>query len=403
MTTQVVSTQELTAEIFIDAPVSQLYYHFSTLSGWIDWFAQKSMGQVAKDSMLQLYHDTAGRMGFLFLELVKDKRVAFKFLTPDEIRASQVEISLEDSQDGTLITIEHSGLMDEEADRLKDLWQDSLNNLKELVQNGKDPRLWNRPFLGVTVAEWVNPEYAVQHNLATDSGMHLNSVFEGRGAATAGIADGDTIVSLAGIAITDYESLLKVYADHRAGDTIDVEYYHGKELRQSRLTLSAYPVPEVPATAHDIADNLDHFFQKVNQRIERMLAEQSEAQAEYRPAAGEWNVKEVLAHMIASENDSIHWLGSYLAGREVYPYISATPTRLKSLLVVYPTTSDLMKKLREAQKELVSMINEVPAEVVSRKASMVRLAFAYTFDIRLHYKEHLTQISANLEKATDIA
>jgi hypothetical protein len=274
--------------------------------------------------------------------------------------------------------------------------------MKELMEQARDPRLWNRPFLGVTVGEWVTPEYAAKNNLATEYGMHINSVIEGRGAANAGITGGDTIISLAGVPINETPALLKVYADNHAGDTIDVEYYHGQELRQSRLTLSAFPVPEVPATTHDIADRLDEYFQKVNQKLEQMLEGQNEAQLEYRHAAGEWSVKEVLAHLVASENDSIHWLGSYLAGREVHPYTSGTPARLKSLLVLYPTTDKLLQKLRQAQKELVSLINQIPAEVVSRKASMVRLSFSYSLDVNIHYKEHLAQIADILERAADI-
>jgi uncharacterized protein YndB with AHSA1/START domain len=402
LTTQMVSTQEVTAEIVVEAPISQIYYLFSTRSGWFDWFTQKGSGNIAKDSLLQLHHDKAGPMAFFFHEIVPEKRITFSYLTPNNWLAGEVEISLQESAGGTAITIEHSGIAEEDAAQMQDLWQDSLNNLKELMENGRDPRLWNRPFLGVSVADWVSPEYAEKHQLPTESGMHIANVFEGRGAEKAGISGGDTITSLAGQAITDFDSLLRVYADHRAGDTVDVEYYHGKELRHSRLTLSAYPVPDVPATAQDIADNLDQFFQKANQKIEEMLAAHNEAQAEYRPAAGEWNVKEILAHLVSTESDSIHWLSSYLAGGEVYPNTGGLPARIKSLLMLYPTASALLKKLRQTQKELLSLISEIPAEVVNRKASMVRLAFAYSLEISYHYKDHLSQIAANLEEASDI-
>jgi len=402
LTTQVVSTQEVTAEIFIESSPSQLYYFFSTLSGWLDWFAQKGIGNVSKQGILQMHHDTAGPLAFYFREFDHQKRVAFSVMTPKNPQLGDIELLLEETEGGTTIRIEHSGAAPEDADWLQNFWQDNLNNLKELTEEGRDPRLWNRPFLGVSVADWVTPEYAAKHQLATETGMHLNSVFEGRGAAKAGIAGGDTIISLAGIMVNDFEALLSVYEDHRAGDTIDVEYYHGKELRQTRLTLSAFPVPDVPPTAQDIADKLDGFFQKANKKIEQLLAGKNEAQAEYRPAAGEWNAKEVLAHMIASEGDAIHWLGSYLAGREVYPYISATPARLKSLLVLYPSVSALLNKLRDTQKELVTLISETPAEVVNRKASMFRLAYAYSMDVSMHYKEHLSQLSDVLEHAADV-
>jgi len=402
LTTQVVSTKEITAEIQIEAPISQIYYLLSTRSGWSDWFADRVSGKVSVDDFLQLQHGTLGKMAFLFREVIPEKRIVFTFLTPENLEAGEVTVSLEETQGETAVTINHAGLAQAEADQLKDLWQESLDNMKELMEQARDPRLWNRPFLGVTVGEWVTPEYAAKNNLATEYGMYINSVFEGRGAANAGITSGDTIVSLAGITINVYPALLKVYADNHAGDTVDVEYYHGQELRKSLLTLSAFPVPEVPATAHDIADRLEEYIQKFNQKLEQMLEEQNEAQLEYRHAAGEWSVKEVLAHLIASEEDSIHWLGSYLAGREMHPYTSGTPARLKSLLVLYPTTDKLLQKLRQSQNELVSLINHIPAEVVSRKASMVRLSFSYSLEVNMHYKEHLSQIADILEKAADI-
>ena len=41
---------------------------------------------------------------------------------------------------------------------------------------------------------------------------------------------------------------------------------------------------------------------------------------------------------------------------------------------MYPNMDDLLKKLAETQKELVAQISESPAEVVSRKSSLTRMA-----------------------------
>ena len=86
----------------------------------------------------------------------------------------------------------------------------------------------------------------------------------------------------------------------------------------------------------------------------------------------------------------------------MHAYTAVTPARLQSLLDLYPTVSALMKKLRESQKELVALISDIPADVVNRKASMVRLAFAYSLDVSMHYKEHLSQISETLSKTEDL-
>ncbi len=69
---------------------------------------------------------------------------------------------------------------------------------------------------------------------------------------------------------------------------------------------------------------------------------------------------------------------------------------------MYPTMKALLKKLAETQKELVAMVREIPAEVAGRKTSMIRLAFAYSFDISLHYRDHLAQLKETLEMAADV-
>jgi hypothetical protein len=392
----------VSAATAVAAPRAQLYRLISTQSGWVDWFADKGYGNLAIDSVFEVHHYRAGNLGFVYQAFMPEQSVRFTLLPLKTLTPSEVVVRLEDQGNEVAVQIEHTGLAAEEADYWQRIWQDGLDTLKAIMETGKNPRIWNRPFLGVMVDEWVTPEVAAEKGLATSSGMRISSVFENKGAANAGLTGGDTIVSLAGIEITDFDSLMDVYAEYKAGATIPLKFYRGDELHTADLTLSAYPVPEVPATAQDIADNLADFFKNANQKISQISDQQTEAQIGFRPAAGEWSAKEVIAHMIASENDSLVWLSSYINGREVYAYTSATPARIKMLLSVYPTMDALLKKLAETQAELVALISEVPADMVSRKTSLVRLAFTYSMDISLHYREHLAQLKDLLEKASDV-
>ena len=403
MSTQTTSAQKINIEVSFPAPVAQIYYLVSTRSGWLDWFADKGIGNVDANGVLQMYHPKLGsHLTFVFQELVRDEGVRFNTLDTETLETSEVQIDLTPDGNGTLLTVSQTGLGDEDAARWQGIWQETLDSLKAIIETGRDPRLWNRPFLGVTVEGWLSPESAAEHGLEIESGMLLNSVFEGKGAEQAGIQAGDVILWLAGIEIVDYESLLEVYKEHKAGDTISVVYWHEGEQLESELTLSSYPVPDVPATTQDMADTLAAFFHKANKKIDHLLAEQSEAQTSFRPAAGEWSAKEVIAHLIASESDSLVWLGSYIAGRETYPYISGVPARIKMITSMHPTMKALLKKLTQTQNELVAMVREIPAEMAGRKTSMIRLAFAYSFDISLHYRDHLNQLKEALEMASDI-
>ena len=403
MSTQTTSMQTVIAETVIAVPRSQLYHLISTRSGWLDWFGDKGYGNVAPLGILEIHHSKSGNIAFIFQEFQPDERVRFSVLVPKTMEISEAEIRLTETDRGTSISVDHTGLDAEANGRWEKLWQDALDCMKEILETGKDPRVWNRPFLGVMVDEWVTPEIAAERELVVDYGMLISSVFEGKGAEQAGIRGGDLIVSLGGGELEDYEALLIVYNNWKAGDTLEVKFYHGEELKTSKLTLSSYPVPDVPATAQDVADHLAELFRKANQRIEELLEGRNAAQVNYRPGAGEWNAKEILAHLIAAENDSLVWLGSYIAGRETYSYTSGVPARIKMLASVYPTTDALMKKLAETQKELVALIGEAPAEMVSRKSSLLRLAFTFSLDVRLHYKEHLAQLKTVLDQAVELS
>lgn len=404
MSTQTTSIQAVTAKAVIDATAPQLYHQISTRSGWLDWFGDKGFGNVHPKGILQIHHSKmGGNAAFIFKHFEPDVAVRFNVIDPETLSISEAVISLEEGDEGTTITVEHSGLgVVEEYEYWQEVWQDSLDSLKAILETGQDPRLWERPFLGVMVEEWVNEEYAAEKNLPVDYGMQITSVFKGKGAEQAGVQGGDIIVSLAGIDIVDYESLAQVYRKHKAGDTIEVSFYHGDTLQKSELTLSSFPVPDVPATADDVADGLAKFFKKGNEKIEMLLEDKNEAQMDFRPAAGEWNAKEIIAHLVAAEVDSLVWLGTYVSGREMYPYTSNVPARVKMLTAVYPTMDELLEKLKESQKELVAMVNAVPVDVAGRKTGLLRLAFTYLFDINLHYREHLNQLKETLEQAADV-
>ncbi len=402
MTTQAAPTQALKLSVQIDAQINQIYHCFSTLSGWLDWFAEKGFGYVAPDSVMELHLHKTGKVAFHFLSLEKNVRVRFRFVNLTILESNDVEISFEETAQGVQILVTEEGLPPEKQEEYQSFWETRLNALKAIFETGRDPRLWERPFLGITVEDWVTPEYAAEHGLTAKYGLHLSDVFEGRGAESAGLRKNDVIVSLAGQQLENYDDLQNLFAQYHAGDTVDISFYHGEELKQSRLTLSAYPVPEVPANAQDLAEKLERFYKQLNKAVEQLLEGKLEAQMEYRPAAREWNAREIIAHLIAYESDSFTWLNSYIAGQEAHIYTANNPATIKTLTAVYPTMDALLKRFRQSQQELVTLLTEVPSEVVNRKTSMLRLALSYSITIGMHYKEHLNQLKQTLEAAADV-
>ena len=395
------STGKIIITQTIAVQLSHVYQSIATKTGWFEWFSHKGDGSVGKGKILQIYQESGETATLLFTQFVPDQLVKFTQIDTETLATSQVEISLELVDGVVVVTLSHTGLEESEVEGQRKLWEKKLENMKSLLETGKDLRLWNRPFLGVMVDEWVTPEIAAERQLHTEYGMLLSSVFDGKGAQQAGLTKGDTIISLAGKSVKGFSELLEIFETVKAGEAVPVQYVRDDELNATVVTLSPYPVPEVPANAQDLAERLEDFFRKVNHNLDQLLSTQTEPQTLYQPGAGEWNANEILAHLIASNIDIIEWIGTYIAGSDLFPYTSGTPSRIKAILAIYPTMGDLLEAFHRTQKEMIAMVTELPAEIISRKASLARLAMHVSMDISKHIKDHLKQLDATLEKAVE--
>src|SRR5216684_3594619 len=119
--------------------------------------------------------------------------------------------------------------------------------LNDLVTLGRV----RRPALGVRTIP-ITPELADQMGLAADSGLLVIQVVPGSAAERAGLRGGseraylgnipimlggDLIVAIDGEKISDQEDLAQAMNNHRAGDTVRVSIYRGKQKMQLNVTL----------------------------------------------------------------------------------------------------------------------------------------------------------------------
>jgi S1-C subfamily serine protease len=72
----------------------------------------------------------------------------------------------------------------------------------------------------------------------------LTSVYYGSGAFEAGLADGDKIVAVDGLAISDFSDLTIAIYPHGAGDKIKVEFERATERKTTTVTLKSRNVLE---------------------------------------------------------------------------------------------------------------------------------------------------------------
>lgn len=113
----------------------------------------------------------------------------------------------------------------------------------------------DRAFLGVG-ARAIDPELARRFELPVDSGLLVETVSPGSGAANGGLqgggesvvvagtsytVGGDVIVAAAGKRVTTIGELRDVLAEHEPGDTIELDIYRGDDEKTVTVTLGRQP------------------------------------------------------------------------------------------------------------------------------------------------------------------
>ena len=386
----------------IEAPVAQVYFAFTNKSGWREWFSDGAEGDAIKLKHIFLAWKNDLSASVRFSELKENEQLKFVWHGSDDPRPTEVTVSLRDRDGQTDVEVEHRGLVTAQVERITKLWNDGLENLKSVLETGRDRRLYNKPMMGVMIADMVTPEIAEKKNLIVDHGMLLSSVLSGMGAETSGLTAGDLVVEISGIKIEDILSVEKALKPLTAGDVVEMVYYRDDEKQLAQVELSSRPSPEIPTTAQDFSDQVSNIYSSANAKFDEVFEDVTDEQAEYRPVLGEWNSKEVLAHLIASERDMYAWSGSVVQGNEAYLWTDQLPSRLKSIQVIFPIIPKLRQELVKTQQEGVIFLSELPGEFVARKSSFARMVNSFIIGTPLHYTEHIKQIHNNLVAAQGI-
>ncbi len=108
--------------------------------------------------------------------------------------------------------------------------------MTDLIAHGKV----QRGFLGIVPAD-ITAADAQGSGLPVDHGVGVLSVSRGGPAASAGLADGDIIIDIAGQPVDNTADLARVLAAHKPGETVDVTYYRGSSKKTATVTLGSGP------------------------------------------------------------------------------------------------------------------------------------------------------------------
>jgi uncharacterized protein YndB with AHSA1/START domain len=397
-------TQSLQFKQIIQAPAAEVFRAFTRSSAMREWFCDAAQADPRPGGRIYCWWYSGYYTSGEFTAVTPNKKVVFTWHGRGQPAATRATVTLAPKGSATRVTVTHSEIGTGRAWRpvaaeLASGWKAALENLASTLEAGPDLRLVRRPMLGITGSD-LTAETATQLGAAKAWGLRVTSVLDGMGAQLAGLQTGDIILQVAGHKVAGYHTLATALQGHRAGDIVPVVFYRGTERKKAALTLSARPQPTVPATASELADAARKLFAEVDAELIKCYEGTTEDAASHHPAPGEWNAKEILAHLILSERGDFNYVADLVAGETAWTdgggdNIGAP---ISALLSIYRTVPELMEVLRYTEAEIVALVAALPPEFVARKGSYWR-AGTLVANIPMHYHDHIGQIRAALKSA----
>ena len=391
--------QALKFQQIVAAPPAEVFLALTNATALREWFCDTALVEPHKGGRVYFaWHQGYYAVGEI-TKLSADKKVSFTWQGRGEPGPTDVEISIAAKKDGTSVTVVHSGIgggkkwKGSEA-AIKTGWERGLENLASVLGSGQDQRLTLRPMLGVSGVEELTHEMAERLGVPVTRGVRIDGTVPGMAAEAAGMQHDDVLVSVDGHKIGSWASLTGVLSAHRAGDKVPVTLYRGDEKRKETLELSKRPLPEIPATAAELAETVRKIYEQTDAELGQALASISAEAANVRPRDGEWNTKEVLAHLLHGERDNQLFIAELVAGdeRTANSFTGNSHLRTTATANTFVSARALFEALKHSEAETVAMLAALPDDFVNRKRSYWRLAMSVvqTAD---HTRDHLRQIS----------
>lgn len=387
----------------IDVPPEEVYPAFTSALSLMEWLADDARVDARPGGRLYLFWSSGHHVIGEYVEVEPDRRIALRWHGRDHPGPTAVEVLLEPERGGagTSITLTHSGFgaderWQEPRRAIRARWTDALDNLASVLEEGLDLRVFSRPMLGISSGLEVNAEMARSHDLAVERGVMLTDFVEGLGAEAACLERGDVLVRLGGHAVDGWESLTAAIGAHTVGETVEIEYYRGAELRRAEVTLLGRPRPRVPESGERAAEFLREAQARLMAVLRRHVSGASEQAMVRRPAAGEWSALEVLAHLLNTERSVQVWLALRVQGESLPLLASEEECWIRATSQVWPSAAAMLYALEQAQAQTAAMVAALPPAFVARRASFVAACDLLFVGLPYHARSHVAQLAEAL-------
>ncbi len=380
----------------IQASPDAIFRAFTTPGGLLDWCANAVELDTAKGSYLFLWSEKGYQLTGSIGEMVENTQVNWHIHTP---APGQVSLQiLPGEENGTQLSLSMSG--EYRGDTHISFWNEALINLKAVLETGLDRRVYDRPMLGILIGGLLDEANQARYKSPVPFGIIISSTMPGLGAEEVGLAENDILFEMDGVEIRDYRDLRGVIAHYKAGETVRISWYRAGEEHSGELTFSGRPIPFIPASPAELADYVQSIYARSEAELAEIIEDATEAQAEYRPNEKEWNVKEILAHIILSERAIQFWVASTKEGDLIRSWNSNDFGLVESVVSTYPTLKELVAELQRTQQQTIALLRRLPPEIVDYKGTYTNIVTTLGEQgLPIHTRMHVESAHALLAEA----
>ena len=395
----------VSAEIQVNAPLKLAYRAFTNSTSLREWLCDVATVEPHPNGRMYLWWRGDFYSSGHYLELDEDKQVKFRWYSNIDPAPTEVTVTVTEKEGSTLIRMEHeipdAPAWAGKAESFHKEWEDSLENLKSVLETGLDLRIANRPMMGIAPGDFTE-EQAVALGVPVREGMRLDGVLDGMGAQKCGLKKDDVIVEFAGHQIrNDPNSFPNAIAGKKGGDKVEVAFYRGVEKKTVTMELSKRPMPEVPFSAVELADKARELYKAGMAEVENCFEGVTDAQAMTRPEPQEWSALEIVAHLIHGERFNQIYLTSLVDGYELVNdgFGSNVHAQVQATVSANPSIALMLSELRRAVEETLAYTSFLPDEFVANKSSFYRFG-SILLQPNFHLTGHTEQIKGAISAAS---
>jgi len=390
----------ITIEKKINASVEQIFTSFTNATRLRHWLCHSATLVAEKDGRIYLAWDNGYYAAGYYIELIPNQKIAFTWRGKNEPDQTLVNVTITADDDKNLIRLEHTGLREtveweNNYDEIKTGWIMSLDNLGSVLETGIDLRISKRPLLGIFPAPYEDEDGS---KIPVKSAIKINDVVEGLSADICGLQTGDILVKIAEYPITDWSSLTNAISQFKADDQVRIEYYRAGKLASCEVKLSPQILPKCPESPKALADELKVNQTKVLEQMMLHLRNITDEEASFKPEVNEWSIKEILAHLVHTEQELQNWVNQLIHSQQplIDDEIGNHNAWVQATVSLYPSLHQLIELLRSNLEVTSAFISFLPEEIKQDKLLFWYLAYQIV-QYPMHMRSHIEQIKKNLQ------